>query len=214
MKKYIALGVGIVIATTGIVAHAETSISTNTSVEVHATGTSQKKMMEKSDKMEERKGNMMERKEAILKKLDEKGKQMVVKIILKVQNKFSEAINRLVKIDAKIETRIAKFEAKGINVIDTKALLVKARADLKIAQANLAALPTAIKTTLSAETVSKDELKTAIAKAKESIKAAHASYVQVVASLSAKDELKEMKHATSTKKIEVRATTTATTTVN
>jgi hypothetical protein len=137
-------------------------------------------------------------------------KNVVDKFVQNVLDRYSAAIARLGKLADRIDSRIAKMEAKKIDVSKAKELMVTARAKIETARVSTILINLPANTASSTATTTIASLKenfkvakTALEKAKTDIKAAQAALVDVVNSLKPGDE-----------KLRGSATTTATTTNN
>jgi chromosome segregation ATPase len=121
-----------------------------------------------------------------------------------VIKRFNAAIERLDTLAGRIDSRIAKIEAEGGDTAKAKELMAVAKTQLETAKISTSGVELEVKALISVEASTtaeiKDEfdsLKDQIEKAKGDIKKAHSSLIEVINSL---------------KKVEIRATTTASTT--
>ena len=108
----------------------------------------------------------------------------------KVIKRFEAALERLEKLATRIESRIAKMEAEGIDVVEAKELLLAAEAKIEIAKTSVAEISLPLQdvisdtgTTTAAIKGKYESLRAEIVKAKEDIKAAHAALVEVILNL-------------------------------
>jgi len=108
----------------------------------------------------------------------------------KIVDRFDASIERLEKLAQRIESRISKYEAEGINVTKSKELLVIAKTKIETAKTSVAALETETlnvigsnATTTTALKADFNELKSQLEKAKKDIKAAHTALVDVIENL-------------------------------
>jgi hypothetical protein len=129
-----------------------------------------------------------------------------------VIERFDATVGRMGKLADRIDSRIAKIEAKNIDVSKAKALMVIAKTKIETAKASIAliTIPTNVASSAASTTLAsiKEDFKvskTQMDKAKEDIKAAHAALVDVVNSLKPGDN--KMKSSATT-----AATSTSTTT--
>lgn len=153
------------------------------------------------NQMEERRSNALD-----------KIKERVSDLMAKVIKRFEAAVERLEKLSDRIESRIKKMEAGGIDVIKAKELLATANLKIEVAKASVAGITLPLTNTVSGTSSTtalvKEKyslLRTQIAEAKEDIKAAHAALVDVI---------RNLKPGANKVRTGANATTTATTTNN
>lgn len=181
--------------------HAQTSSSDKTVKKVAQASRTADKKAEVASRVAERKGLLDEARVARIKLL---GNRML--------DRLQAAINRLRNILARIETRIAKIEAKGNKpAISAKALkpqidkvtsqLEAAQASLDQARAELNAIGSSEKPKEAMETLIKS-----VAKVRDGIKAAHKAMVDLVVAIAKL----EPKNATSSAEATSSASTSAT----
>jgi iron-sulfur cluster repair protein YtfE (RIC family) len=136
----------------------------------------------------------------------DKIKENVSKFVQNIINRYDAATARLEKLADRIDSRIAKIEAKNIDVSKAKELLSLARTKIETAKISVIAInfpddiasSTAAKasTTIASLKENFKVTKTQMEKAKSDIKAAQAALVDVVNSLKPGDE--KLKNATTT----------------
>jgi hypothetical protein len=167
------------------------------------TGTTAEKKSTFGEKMEARKNSVKN-------SVEERRQNAVNKIIERV-NKFADiiiaryeaAIDRLGSLADRIESRITKIEAGGINESEAKELLTAAKTKIetaKISVANIASTTTNTSFGTTTATVKEDFeiIKTLMEKAKSDIKTAHAALIDVVNSLKPGDNKLKNSVATTT----------------
>jgi hypothetical protein len=138
-------------------------------------------------------------------------KDRVDQFISNTIKRFNAAANRLDILAGRIDSRIAKIEARGINESKAKALLVTAKTKIATAKADIAAITVQTADTAGADKISSTTAnalresfgvtKTQIEKAKKDLKDAQAALVDVINSLKPGDKKLsdlESKSATST----------------
>jgi hypothetical protein len=149
------------------------------------------------------KDRISEKKDEVKSKIEEKRGEVQDKIkarvdefTKKVIERYEAALDRLVNLAARIDSRIAKFEAEGTNQAKAKELMVTAKAKIEIAKTSIANIKAGIYATSTASTTSVtasstatttpslkpgfDRLRLVMQKAKTDLKAAHAALVEVV----------------------------------
>lgn len=134
---------------------------------------------------------------------------------LKITNVFESAIQNLKDLNARIESRIAKIEASGIDVSSSKNLLDIAKTKVTLADTELTNLANLLAQDIPAVSTSTEikaerktmlqSIKTQSEKTKAAIKTARASIIDVINSMK-KGMLKE-KNSTST--VQTASTTTS-----
>ncbi len=134
-----------------------------------------------------------------IERLVEKFKTGIAHTIAKVNDRLGDAVNRLQKIDTRLQAQIAKFKAQGKDTSESEALLKDAQDKLVIAKEKVTALQTSLQSVLSENisTTTKKTIKTKANEANSYVKAAHQAYVKVVESLKDKKGKKD-NNATST----------------
>lgn len=146
---------------------------------------------------EELKTQINEKKDSIRNEVDKKRenavnqiKERLAKFITNTIERYEAAITRLEKLAQRIDSRIAKFEAEGVNVTKAKELMVIAKLKIETAKTsvsgiNLQSELTASSTATTTVMIKKDfeGLRAQLEKAKTDIKAAHAALVDVVKNL-------------------------------
>ncbi len=120
----------------------------------------------------------------------------------KVVNRMNAALDRLMGIGDRIDSRIEKLGAAGANVTEVKQLREESKVKLGEAKVKIAGLKAAIEAEISTSTPANpgegmQRIKTVVKEAEESLKAAHRSIVAVIESLK-----------------KIRVTTSATTTTS
>ncbi len=153
-----------------------------------------------SGKGEEMRSKMAEMMKDKLAKVD--GKRMGV------AREFEVAIRNLNSLSARVESRIVKMEASGANMSASRILLTTAKANIVLAQTevtNLENLLVATSTSTSTKKAILASVKAEVKKAREAVKTAHKSLVQVIVSLkpgqnmaSSTKEHEDNEHSTST----------------
>jgi ABC-type transporter Mla subunit MlaD len=156
-----------------------------------------------NNKKEEIKSEVEKRKEGAISQI----KERLAKFTSNTVERFNAAIDRLEKLAQRIDSRIGKLEAEGVNVSKAKELMVIAKLKIETAKTSVSGISlqselTASSTATSTAMIKKDfdGLRAQLDKAKTDIKAAHAALVDVV------NNLKPGRNKT--------ATSTATTTEN
>ena len=131
------------------------------------------------DTKEELQGKRQTFKEDMRKKLAE-GLRMR---ILKSLSRIDESLNRLENINRRVETRIAKLEASGINPITSKELLIVAKSKHVIARTAVSNARLAISEATISTSTDTGALKDRLKNAEISTKDAHQATVEAVTSL-------------------------------
>lgn len=146
---------------------------------------------------EELKTEINEKKDSIKNEVEKKRenainqiKERLAKFVANTIERYEAAIERLEKLAQRIDSRIAKFEAEGVNVTKAKELMVVAKLKIETAKTsvsgiNLQSELTASSTATTTVMIKKDfeGLRVQLEKAKTDIKAAHAALVDVVKNL-------------------------------
>ncbi|NQV88171.1 MAG: hypothetical protein HQ402_01260 [Parcubacteria group bacterium] len=102
--------------------------------------------------------------------------------------KFESAIERITKLTNRIESRITKLDAEGVDTSKAKVLIADAKAKTEIAKQSLRTLGADITNALNEAENRKDlssKIRTAIETVKNNIKSAHQSLVEAITSLKA-----------------------------
>ena len=165
---------------------------------------------EMRNKMEERKNQAEKRKDEMRDKIRERISNFMDNMI----KRYNAAIGRLDKLATRIDSRIKKLEAEGIDETVSKDLLVTAKAKIEIAKISVSTIANVASTTTASTTDLKTSfpgLKSALEKAKKDIMAAHRALIDVVKNIKP-GRNKDDKHATTTPA--TTSTSTATTTSN
>jgi chromosome segregation ATPase len=145
---------------------------------------------------EERRASSTEARKA---RLEDKFKKGIANQIAKVNDRLSDAIDRITKIDTRLVAHIAKLKAKNVDTTASDALLVTAQAKLALAKEKVTTLNTSLQAILTdnVSTTTKNTIKAKTAEANTYVKAAHEAYINVVENLKP-GRNKEDKVATST----------------
>lgn len=127
-----------------------------------------------------------ERKDIRKKALDEVKKQRVETVTDRVGKNFNEALDRVINIDERIQSRIVKVKAAGKDTAAAEALLVTAQSSLNTAKAKVQVLKDLLDTIGTTGEISdqtKTDVKTASQDAKSALYAAYNAYGDVVKNL-------------------------------
>ncbi len=117
---------------------------------------------------------------------DEKSKERrlerVSRFLANINRKMNSAVSRLEKLSERIESRINKFEERGLDMTDAKQLLDTAKNDVKIAgesiNTTVERARNAFETNISRDTFG--GIVSELSKTKEVLKTAHRSLVEVI----------------------------------
>jgi len=155
--------------------------------------TSTKVREEAKERKEERQENVQEKRKDLEARRDElkvevssKRMELVKKFAAKMIKVHQAAVNRLIKLADRIDSRIKKFETnKNVNLSDAKAKLVTARAKITTAQNYINTLPGLVSTSTATgtPTVVLQTVKGYFIISRDNLKAAHASLVDVISSI-------------------------------
>ncbi|MCI0542135.1 hypothetical protein L0Y69_00050 [bacterium] len=194
-----AIGMGLLLS--GITALAQTGGTASGTPRENYRDKMQDKRAEMKERMEEKRGEMkemrMERREDIIRNH-----------FRRVLHRLDAGVERLMKLSMRIESRITKLEAEGVDVSKAKTSLADAKVKIeaaKTAVANaktvvegiLAALPTEMGTTTPNPVASSlKQARESIGKAIEALKAAHKALVVTITEI--KKGKNMMKKATTT----------------
>lgn len=137
------------------------------------------------DRMEEKKERLHDRlastTDKFRKKLDGRQKEDVKENLDKIFERFDAAINRLVGLSERIQSRIDKFKEEGSDIGDAQDKLNKANDLIDNATASLRAVKSALDEAFESDSeISKNGIRELITEAKEAIKSAHAGLVEAV----------------------------------
>lgn len=119
-------------------------------------------------------------------KLDVNAQDRVKKLLGNIFNMFTNQIDRLTKVDARIGEKIASMKASDVDVTAAEAQYIKAEAALAKAKIDVAATNSASIDQTSA-TTSKEELRALVKIAEDSIKACGKEYMQILSMLPEKN---------------------------
>lgn len=131
------------------------------------------------------------RKEAIKQAVEEKREEIAEKVkerlaehISKVIERHNAALTRLENVARRIESRITKMEAEGVDVAKSKELLATAKMKITEASVSIAAVKPKADQVLAGDIRTLyPELKDLISVAKEDLKEAHAALIDVIKNL-------------------------------
>lgn len=115
-------------------------------------------------------------------KFMEKKKERISDFFKKITRKMDAAVARLLKLSERIESRIVKFEEREIDMTEARRLLTIAQDSIKSAEESVKTAIENARTALETD-VSRDAFGSVVselAKAKESLRDAHKSLIQVV----------------------------------
>jgi hypothetical protein len=227
MKKYLISSIVLAILLSGVASAEGYSTSTNRIDEIK-----QKITDIKQKAAQEREGiktELASTTEKLKDLRDEKRSELEMRIgkkldqqKLKITNAFEMAIRNLKDLVSRIESRITKMEANGINASSSKILLDTAKAKVVLADTELTNLgnlivqniPTATSTKNAERKAILQSIKAQSEKTKAAIKVAHKSIVDVINSLKPGQMKEKDKRATSTKEVKEVSTSTSSTTNN
>lgn len=189
-KKVGAVAIAALMLPIGAFADASTTATSTRRFEDRKQEIQQKKD-EFREKKEGIKGEIEARKEEIKAKVEErreavaeKVKERLDKFMQNVIERFSAAQDRLEELANRIDSRLQKMEAEGVNVSSQKTKLAEAKAKIAALGTSIATLETKSKEVVSGDTRALyPELKTSVEGVKAEIKAAHASLVDIVESM-------------------------------
>lgn len=118
-------------------------------------------------------------------KLADRFKTGVSNQIAKVIDNLTEVLNNLKSIDARIVSRIAKLKAENIDTTKAESLLPDAQTKMTTAIDKINSLQTSVSSVLAGgvSTTTKATIKAKITDVRNSVKAAHEAYVQVIKNL-------------------------------
>ncbi len=230
MKKSLVISGILAISLLPLVSLADVSASTSAevNVQVKTRAELEARKREEQDKREENKDTIKAtidaKKEAVKTAVEERRqnveKQVIdrlKKFVANLVNRFEAAVERLNTLSTRIESRIAKLEAAGIDVTESKTLLVAAKLKIQVASSSIAQIQTKADAVITGDTRALyPELKSTVEQEKALIKEAQAALVEVVKSLKP-GQLKldaKLKTKGEGKVSTTTATTTATTTDN
>lgn len=132
------------------------------------------------EKREAIKNGIEERKEAV----NEKVKERLGKFVENLVERFTAAQERLGELASRIDSRLAKMEAEGIDVSTQKTALASAKVLIDDLSVSIAQIQTMSTDVLSGDTRALyPELKDAVEATKSEIKTAHQALVDIVVSL-------------------------------
>jgi len=134
---------------------------------------------------EERRQNFLEHRTEVKARFETKVRDRVKTFIGNIIKHFDNVIVRLDNVSGKISDRIQVFKDRGVDVSESEDLLVKADAQLEIAKDDVAKAKVALDAEVLKDEVSRDQIHALIETAKESLRAAHKAYVDVIVSLKA-----------------------------
>ena len=131
-------------------------------------------------------------------KLAEKFKTGVSNQIAQVVDNLTGVLDNLKDIDTRITTRIAKLKSENVDTAKAESLLPDAQAKLTTATSEINSLQTSVQSVLASgvSTTTKAAVKAKITEVRNSVKAAHAAYVQVIENL--KSGQNKVENSTST----------------
>ena len=156
---------------------------TATTTNNDSTTTRGEKIRTLKDKVEAKREDIKERMEAKREDIKDKAKGIFSDFSKKVIERFNAAIERLDKISGRIESRIGKLEAEGVDESNAKGLLVIAKAKLDIARVSVANISIAVNNAITASSTLKmnyPAVKNVVEKAKADLKNAHRALIDVV----------------------------------
>lgn len=135
--------------------------------------------------MEEKREELQARAEAAKEKAAERWSAAIQNHVRVIVERLTAAIDRLDTLAARTEDRIEKLQAEGYAMTESVALMTEARADIRVASDDVAAVSVAIEAALSSETPKEKmaDVRAAIKKAVESIKVAKDSLMEVLKSI-------------------------------
>lgn len=151
----------------------------------------EKKRVEMQEKRELIKANFEEKKEAIKNGIEqrreavnEKVKERLEKFINILIERFTAAQERLAELASRIESRLAKMEADGLDVSAQKTALASAKVLIGDLTQSISEIETMSTEVLTGETRALyPELKEAVEATKSEIKTAHQALVDIIVSL-------------------------------
>lgn len=115
-------------------------------------------------------------------KLSDQRNERIEKFLSNIKRKMDAAISRLSKLAERIESRIVKFEDRGVDMAEATQLLEVAKGSISGAVESIVAAFERAREALGAD-ISRDAFGSVISelkKAKESLRSAHASLVEVI----------------------------------
>lgn len=118
-------------------------------------------------------------------RLEEKFNTGIANQIAKVNDRLSDAIDRITKVDTRLVAHIAKLKSRNIDTSTSDALLLEAKAKLTTATEKVTALNTSLQAILATNisTTTKNTIKAKITEANTYVKSAHAAYIKVIENL-------------------------------
>jgi chromosome segregation ATPase len=133
-------------------------------------------------------------------RLEEKFKTGIANQIAKINNRLSDAIDRITKVDTRLVAHIAKLKSRNIDTSTSDALLLEAKAKLTTATEKVTALNTSLQAILTTNisTTTKNTIKAKTAEANTYVKSAHEAYVKVIENLKPGRNKTDKDNATST----------------
>lgn len=151
-----------------------------------------------------------ERKAAVKEKVDAKRKAQIKQIAERTIKRLSAAVLRLEKLSDRLESRLDKLSAGGVDVSKSKELLAAARAKIAEAKAGIDEAKAEIETALSSESPKEafQKVREITGAANEKLKEAHKALVSAISSASAKGGLKKATTTPTTTNTESSETTT------
>lgn len=135
-------------------------------------------------RFEEKKMQLTQNREERRVRLEEKKRQIAKNLADNIFRRFENFLDRLSRISERISERLDILTDKGLDVSDQEDMLAEANAELVIVSEDIAEAKILFDTEISNET-SKEELRAIIETAKESLRNAHSSYVDVISSIKA-----------------------------
>ncbi|MBU4480408.1 hypothetical protein KKG48_03130 [Patescibacteria group bacterium] len=149
------------------------------------------KINEKKEQLQERKEEKLqqiqEKRELRKEKLDEKLKERITKIANSIVSRFEKTLEKLVAVKNKVQTRIGEMEGKGFDMTEAKSLMEKVPVKIQEAQQKIENMKNAFNSASDSENPGEafTSAKEVANIAKEGIKEAHKSIVDVIESIKA-----------------------------